>query len=212
MDPIKTDGGEVETPVAPVPGEETTTVDYKAELEKAQVALKDKDNQLSKAEHKIVELKKESKEMPAVDVDEIVEKIRGEASKDLEKFKVEMVADSIDATISTLSSNADEQALIKFHYENSVQKTGFTKNAIKDDISNAYLIANKPRIEKNFQELKTASLSKKTVSGGSTTGQPDMTPDNKLSDAEEAWIKQAAMRTGKTVEEVRAKLMSNKTR
>jgi hypothetical protein len=77
-----------------------------------------------------------------------------------------MSSERIDETISKLTDNPDEIALIKHHYENSIKPTGFDKESIAIDIQNAYTLANAQKILKQNNELKEALKAKKTISGG----------------------------------------------
>ena len=77
-----------------------------------------------------------------------------------------MSSERIDETISKLTDNPDEIALIKHHYENSIKPTGFDKESIAIDIKKAYTLANAQKIFKQNNELKEALKAKKTISGG----------------------------------------------
>lgn len=185
-------------------------VDYKAELEKETA------RRLAQAEHTIVSLKKEAKEKgepKEVDTEAIKEALRAELmeeqKKELEAFKVEQAKGSLDEEIAKISSNPDEQALIKFHYEKSIQKTGFDKNSIASDIQNAFIIANKPRLEKTMEELRQKAISNVTKKGNESGGIPAGADNNKLDDATEAWIEKTAKARGMKPEDIRAKLVKN---
>ena len=157
------------------PEQDSQEIDYKAELEKAKAILEKKDKQLGQAEHKIVELKKQKKE----EVDEFDEfdefdeeekdnrpDVKEVIREELVAFKREMSSERIDETISKLTDNPDEIALIKHHYENSIKPTGFDKESIAIDIQNAYTLANAQKVLKQNNELKEALKAKKTISGG----------------------------------------------
>ena len=155
--------------------QDSQEIDYKAELEKAKAILEKKEKQLGQAEHKIVELKKQKKE----EVDEFDEfdefdeeekdnrpDVKEVIREELVAFKREMSSERIDETISKLTNNPDEIALIKHHYENSIKPTGFDKESIAIDIQNAYTLANAQKVLKQNNELKEALKAKKTISGG----------------------------------------------
>lgn len=155
--------------------QDSQEIDYKAELEKAKAILEKKEKQLGQAEHKIVELKKQKKE----EVDEFDEfdefdeeekdnrpDVKEVIREELIAFKREMSSERIDETISKLTDNPDEIALIKHHYENSIKPTGFDKESIAIDIQNAYTLANAQKVLKQNKELKEALKAKKTISGG----------------------------------------------
>lgn len=153
--------------------QDSQEIDYKAELEKAKAILEKKDKQLGQAEHKIVELKKQKKEefdeFDEFDEEEIEDNsldVKEVLREELTKFKREMSSERIDETISKLTENPDEIALIKHHYENSIKPTGFDKESIAIDIQNAYTLANAQKVLKQNNELKEALKAKKTISGG----------------------------------------------
>jgi hypothetical protein len=153
--------------------QDSQEIDYKAELEKAKAILEKKNKQLGQAEHKIVELKKQKKEefdeFDEFDEEEVEDKsldAKEVLREELTKFKREMSSERIDETISKLTENPDEIALIKHHYENSIKPTGFDKESIAIDIQNAYTLANAQKVLKQNNELKEALKAKKTISGG----------------------------------------------
>lgn len=153
--------------------QDSQEIDYKAELEKAKAILEKKNKQLGQAEHKIVELKKQKKEefdeFDEFDEEEVEDKssdVKEVLREELTKFKREMSSERIDETISKLTENPDEIALIKHHYENSIKPTGFDKESIAIDIQNAYTLANAQKVLKQNNELKEALKAKKTISGG----------------------------------------------
>lgn len=183
-------------------------VDYKAELEKEKARV-------AQAEHTIVALKKEAKDKgeSAVDVKAIEDSIRAslieEQNKALDAFKVEQAKGSVDEEIAKLSSNKDEQELIKFHYEKSVMKSGFDKTSIASDIQNAYVIANKPRLEKTMAELRQAALSKHTTKGAEAGGVSTGDTAKPLAPEVEAWVTKTAKARGIPEADIRAKLLKN---
>ena len=156
--------------------QDSQEIDYKAELEKAKAILEKKEKQLGQAEHKIVELKKQKKEevdefdeFDEFDEEEVEDKsqdVKEVIREELIAFKREMSSERIDETISKLTDNPDEIALIKHHYENSIKPTGFDKESIAIDIQNAYTLANAQKVLKQNNELKEALKAKKTISGG----------------------------------------------
>ena len=163
---------EQEEQEAQEPEQDSQEIDYKAELEKAKAILEKKDKQLGQAEHKIVELKKQKKE-EFDEFDEFDEEekdnrpdVKEVIREELVAFKREMSSERIDETISKLTNNPDEIALIKHHYENSIKPTGFDKESIAIDIQNAYTLANAQKVLKQNNELKEALKAKKTISGG----------------------------------------------
>lgn len=192
-------------------------VDYKAELEKEKALRIGKEKQLEKAEHTIISLKKKKEVVEAdgsdvvedtVDVDEIMKQAKEAGRVEAEKVRVDMAENTIETVLGGIS-NSEERELTKFHYENTIRKTGFNPNDVARDIANARALANRPKVEAQERELKRALESKETKSSGYATGEASIKMADKLSDAEEAWIAEAAKRTGKPATEVRALLLKN---
>lgn len=144
-------------------------VDYKAELEKVQANLE-------KAEHKIVELKtkkEEPDEFSFVDepVEDIDSKIAIKVKEALDATRAEMakdlMGDVVENELSNLTSNEDEKRLIKLHYENSIKQSGLSREAIKEDLRKAYLIANQSKFLKENKEMKEALKAKNSIQNSS---------------------------------------------
>lgn len=172
---------EVKEPVASQE-EDNQEIDYKAELEKAIQEAEKRNKRLEQAEHKIVELKKKNKkeEEDELEFDEFgepIEKpkedIRDVIKQELNSFKRDILSSTIDDEISKITDNPDEIALIKHHYENSINQSGFDKQSIQNDVQKAYALANSQKILRNNRELVEALKAKKSVSsgtGGSSAG------------------------------------------
>ena len=69
--------------------------------------------------------------------------------------------------IYSFSSNEDEKKLIELHYQNSIVKTGVTRQAITEDLKKAKLLANAPKIQRENEELAEAMKAKQTISNSS---------------------------------------------
>jgi len=146
----------------------TTTepsVDYKAQLEVERARLK-------KAEDKIVKLKREKKEEPVeppqeeqgVDDSDLETMIQEKVAQLEDKMRSEIVSGEVDTVLKEVSSNPDEQELIRLIYENKLQKTGYSRVAIMDDLVNAKIIANREAVLRQNQELRESLKSKLTLS------------------------------------------------
>ena len=208
----KNENGEIITPPAPASGQEQNSddgIDYKAEFEK-------KEKELGQAQHVIVDLKKKKEGSASVDVEAIKEEARKEAAeaakREIETFKVDLSQDTISDEIGKLTTNPDKQKLIKLHYEKSVVRTGYTRDAIQGDLRKALAIVELPLQEKRMKELQQSVISKSTMGGGSAAGQEGGAQTVKLSDADEAFIKATAKARGVSEDVVRAKLLANKSK
>ena len=94
--------------------EDDDDIDYEAELE----ALKEnKKHNFNNAKARI---EKKSKTQ-SIDVDEIVERVSGEITK---KFSDDLLERELDKI-----SNLKKRELVRYHYENSIVRTGITRQA-----------------------------------------------------------------------------------
>lgn len=191
-------------------------VDYAAELAKEIKAREEKEKELSQAQHVIENLKKAKKievktedQPEAIDTDEIVRKAREETSSEIEKFKLEQSRDTLEEILKSASTDPKEQDLIRFHYENSIVKKGFSRASIIDDIENAKILANRQKFSKIFSEVGKAKTSQDTRSTGSAASQPMTDTEDGLSDSEKAWITSMANQGFKR-EDVVKQLLKNK--
>jgi hypothetical protein len=187
----------------------------RADLKAKDEALAKKDREIMQAQHTIIELKKKphAETAPlAADIESVKRELQEAQKEELEKFRLEQSRDSFEEILSTFSSDPEEAARIREAYESSVMKTGFDRASIRSDLENAFVIANKPKVEKTISELRHAAISKGTHSGGSASGQPPSAQTDSLSEAERAWAKATARQTGKTEAEIIAALMANRQR
>lgn len=151
----------VETTDSNAAGDQTQVVDYKAELAKLtterdnykQGMLNAKD-MLDKSKAKKDDDDDDSQE------DDLDAKIEAKVSERLASLTKQVDTNTFDSLVGDYSNDTDEQALIKYHFENSVSSA----LPIRDRIENAKLIANKAAILKTNSELATALKSKMGVS------------------------------------------------
>jgi len=188
-------------------------IDYKALLEVEKAEKEKTIKQLGQAEFTIEKLKKESKEdpdVPDLDVETIDESARKAAREEAQKYFAEQSKDVLDEALEGIT-DPDKRELVKFHLENSIVRSGFSKSAIVKDISKAVAIVDAPRVKAEKKELEHAIASKDSRGPVNSAGQ-DISKDTvKLSEAEEKQVVIIASRTGKSVEVVRAKMIANKS-
>lgn len=196
-------------------------VDYKKLYEETKANDEAKAEQLKKAEHTIVTLKKGKKRDdeadggdpvdPVIDIEGIKNQVVEEARKDLETTRYEIVSETVDNVIAGMSDNPDEQKLIKYVYEKKIVKSGTSRKDIMTDLTSAFVLANKDRFYTENEELKKSLISKQTITKPSVAGQSGVHDESvKLSPEEEKWVDSAAQRTGRPREEIVKKLLSNK--
>lgn len=179
--------------------EETTEVDYEAQLAEERKLREAADEARKKAEDKIVELKRKSKQskvevdgfeedIPDISETERLEKILAERD---EKLRREFARDSLEAELEKITSNPKERELIKYHYENTIRTTGVDRGSIRRDLERASIIANAPKTKKVLGEIKESLKSKnvaKNTSAG-TNQDVDTVEDTKFTPQELALMK-----------------------
>jgi hypothetical protein len=187
------------------------------ELADAKKSLADKEKELGQAQFTIVDLKK--KKEPAspaaqeVDIEAIEEKALSISREEIEKFKVEQSKDTFEDILATFKGTPEEKEKIKTAYNTQIVKTGFNRESIRQDLENAFILANKPKFETTIKELQATAISKGTQSGASASSQEiDKKEEPNLSDAEKAWVKTTAAKRGISEDAVTALLMKNKGR
>lgn len=209
------DNKQVTPPVVPpAPVEpKKDEIDYAAELEKAK-------EQLKKAEYTIVKLKDKKEEKPedddeppappVVDIEKIKEEAKNEAKAEIDKFKLDIVTDTVEDVISKATTNPKEAELIRHHYQHSIVRSGYSRADIAKDIARAKLIANEARLAAERAELIKAAGSNDTKVPPPVSGEQDIVPPTQLTAQEEAFVKQQAKLRGVSEDVVRKKLIENK--
>lgn len=198
---------------------ESNEIDYEVELEKVK-------KQLSQAEYTIQQEKQKNKKKAAEEtVDETIQESEGELTvqefekrieqkfeQKLKTFQTEQTRDLVDAGLEALTDNPKERELIRFHYENSLNPSGYTRTAIKADLENAQLIANRKKLLAENRELKEALRAKASVgnaSRGSNQDKITVEDEPNLTPQERSLLKRHAEQQGITLKEY---LRRNKTR
>lgn len=146
---------------------EGAPIDYKAKYEETQ-------KELSQAQHTIVKLKKGDKgdegagagDAGAEDIDE---KVKNSVQQALAEDRTLRASEIIDEELSKLSSNPDEQKLIKLLYSEKIVKGGMTRAEIAKDLLAAKTLANAPKIEATSKEI--AEAAKNNANNSSAGGQ-----------------------------------------
>lgn len=202
---------------APVPEpKKETEIDYKAKLEEITAAKKATEDQLKKAEHTIIKLKKdkdgeEDKEVaPAIDVETIVSQVTEKLNQNFERVKADLAGNVVDETIASVSANPDERALIKEIYSSKIVKGGLTREAIMKDILTAKMIANTDKITRALPEIAYSRTASAGMGGGSPSSHDVTAPAEDLSKAEVAQLQAIAKRQNKSFDVVKAQYLKNR--
>lgn len=175
-------------------------VDYKAELERVQNELKEKTERLKKAEFTLYKKNKAERterqheddsddtNESAEDVDERIAKILAQAKQE---HLMTLAQDNLESELSNYSDDPDRQALIKYHYENTINRRGYARTDIKKDLEIAAFLADKPKFEARMSEVnKAIEAEKSKKKGGVAAGvkTEDATQLN-LSEADKALLR-----------------------
>jgi len=174
------------------PDTEVDKVDYKAELEKVKVQLAQAEFTIQKEKDKSKSntKKDEDKEIVEVDDDDKVDveaKAASIAKSEIEKFKLEQTVDVLEDEISKLATSPEHAELIRLTYQNRINKSGFNRKAIIEDLSAAAILVEKPRFERQIKEMAKTVISKQTTnSSGSVSSAKTDAPEEtiELSDAD----------------------------
>jgi len=143
-------------------------VDYAAELGIAQSKLEKAGNTIEKIKRQNKELKNDDDEYIDYEV-EIEKRVAEKVKETMTSVGTDLAADTIESALEDLSANVDERALIKHHYDNSLQRTGFSRQAIMQDLLNAKLLANQKSLSRERAELSAALIAKESF-GNSSRG------------------------------------------
>lgn len=124
-------------------------IDYRSLLEEEK-------KKKEKAENALVREKTKYKKLKENDNDEYPDE-PNQIDERLERIESAISSQGVNSLISQLSKNPDEQALIQYHYQNSIQKSGLSVDDIRNDLNKAKAIANSGRMERENRELKVAN-------------------------------------------------------
>lgn len=158
--------------------QDSAEFDYQAELERLQSENENYKKGLYAAKDKIKKLSREKREAeehiddPLYDDTEddttTLASIKAEAlqaaREEIATFKKEIMLDTIDTHIEKLSSNESERQLIKYHYEHTINHSGYSKDAVSRDLDRARLLANEKRILREKDELMQSLKAKGSLS------------------------------------------------
>jgi len=142
---------------------------------------------------------------------EDLDSFREELKAELENFKSGYVSDIIADNINQISTDQNEAELVKYHYENTIVRSGTSKEAIKQDIARAKLLANEGKIKREFEEIRRAFESEQTKERSSDWGSQRTSPGQEISlnSAEKEIVERFAKRKGVTFEEAKQNFIKN---
>lgn len=149
--------------------DEPTDEEVQAELE----ALEQRKEHNKTNAQKRLETKKE------LPLSELVKK---EMAAMREAIIADQATDILDEELASLSTNSKKQQLIRYHYENSIVKSGSSKGAIRSDLAKALAIADSSLLRKRANETTLARQANETTGtgagmGASSSGSPKKSED-----------------------------------
>lgn len=138
--------------------ESTDEVDYKAQAEhyrkiaeKRQSALE----RISKAQERRAGESGETSSDP--DIETIVKKTTETV---LDGFKREQQTEMFEEILGNLTDNADEREAIRLAYQEELKPSGFSRNAIQNDLKKALAIVNLPKLESQLRQKVEGEVKK----------------------------------------------------
>jgi len=156
------------------PPQDETAIDYKALYEKEK-------EELDQAKYTLTKKNIESKNKqpaPPIELPDVAEIVRQEVQKGLSSLQGDILEDEL----LTITNDPDERNLIRLKYESAINKTGFTRAAIRNDLLNAKLLANAPKYQTINKEMAEALKSKKGITPGGSGSNQDPANGVKVDD------------------------------
>lgn len=177
------------TPGASPETKETISKSVEAELlEQLNVKAKE----LEQAQHKIVELKKTSKE-DSIDQEEfkkqILEEVKTEHQKEIDKIRAEFASTAIIETLEKLVPDEEERKEVLDVYKTKVVKSGITKEDISKDLEIARIIVTNKKDSVKAEELKKGYEAKLAAGGYVPPTDTTKTDEKQLSSLDKELIR-----------------------
>ena len=142
------------------------------------------------------------------DEESLDDKIARGVQKAIEPLLGATTANKVDSILSSIVEDTSKRELVKFYYENRIQKTGTNEDAIKQDIETALAIADSKRINKENSELKRMQNNNVYVppAGGSSADRGVVRKAHQWTPEQERALEARAMSSGiSDVESFKAK-------
>lgn len=198
--------------VEPVDQPKEPSIDYAMEYEKEKERREKAEFALYKKK-KAERAAKQTQEADSgvVDTDEIKKQVEDTFYAMNEAQREKDAEDVIDEELMRLTSNPDELKLIRFKYDNAINKTGFSRLAIRQDLDDAKFLANKSRYLKEKSELAQSAISKQTITnsgGGTNLDRPVHTDDLSKQFSKQDW--EFMQKRKFTPEQIKAVAQENK--
>jgi len=118
---------------------------------------------------------KRHKVVPDLDEDTIAERIKADVLAEMENKdkarEIDRQSDYISEVLDKVATSDSEKKLIKYHYENSIKQSGFTRAAILADLENAKILANREKLIRENEELSESLKSYSSRGNQNFSGQ-----------------------------------------
>jgi len=190
--------------------EEQPGIDYEAELAKIKEERENYKQGMLNAKAKLKEKEDEPGEEesipPSINVDEITQQVTEQVRQQIDSHLVADRQDFLQDTLNSLSDNVKERELIQYHYENTINKSGYSKSAIANDMANAKILANKSKLISENEELRQALIAKNSLSNagvGSTYRTVEEKSEVPLTEDDKAFLKKRGLDPSKVKNEVK---------
>lgn len=211
---------ETNTPVETIPaaapaaaeaGKQETNepdIDYEAELRRAEAERDNYKQGMLNAKDELKRRKAAVEPAEPVQADEpsAIDLIRQAVREEVAPLRTEMLTDTVANLVGGITNNPAEQKLVLFHYHNTINKSGTSKDAIIRDLQMAQAIANQGRLRKERDEALLAAKNKQglrntSMGANQNQAEPDVLSSVKFTVAEMELIQRSAARANMTVEE-----------
>jgi len=148
-------------------------IDYEAELEKVKADNAKLEEERNNYKEGLLNLKKKTKSIDEVDIEKLV---ADSVAKAIQPLQETVIKPSVDRILDSITDNPSKKELIKYHYENSIKQSGTSEQAIREDIENALMIADKKALKRNLEELSLSVKNRANISGqgSGSTAKPDV--------------------------------------
>lgn len=166
------------------PENQEDVIDYEAELERLQLEKAKAEEDAENYKKGLLAAKKKLKDAKNADIeeekptmsDEIKSMVSNAIKEAITPLTQSFVKPTVDKVLESFSNDPFKRELIKFHYENSIIKSGTSEEAIREDLENALMIADKKVLKKNLKELSISVQNRANMSGQGTgsSSKPDV--------------------------------------
>lgn len=153
------------------------SVDYAAELARVTQEKAELESKLKKAEFTLYKKNKEERhseedETYTSNSDEgLEEKVKSILAREREQYKITLAQDTLESELANFSGDKDRQELIRYHYENTINRRGYSKDDIKKDLETAAFLADRPKFESRISEVnKSIAAEQSKRKGGVAAG------------------------------------------